>query len=75
YPLDRESAPQKSFSYNRDYQELKEKESAKLLSQEGSALFSCRKKDVEPVFGQFKQNLKFRRTHLRGKEKVNTDIG
>ncbi|MHB0809047.1 MAG: transposase [Facklamia hominis] len=47
-----------------------------MLSQK-TKLKNCvkRKKDVEPVFGQFKQNLKFRRTHLRGKKKVNTDIG
>lgn len=45
------------------------------LSEDGSALFAYRKIDVEPVFGQIKQNLGFRRTHLRGKDKVKTDIG
>ncbi|QGS36885.1 IS1182 family transposase [Aerococcus viridans] len=75
YPVNRETAPQKSFSFNRKYQYLKENESAKLLSEDGSALFACRKIDVEPVFGQIKQNLGFRRTHLRGKDKVKTDIG
>lgn len=75
YPENKETAPQKSFSFNRNYQRLKEIESAKLLSEDGSALFAYRKIDVEPVFGQIKQNLGFRRTHLRGKEKVKTDIG
>ena len=73
-PLDPENAPQKSFSYNWHYEELKEKESNKLLSPEGSKIFSQRKIDVEPVFGQIKANLGFTRFHLRGKEKVKVDI-
>jgi len=34
-----------------------------------------RKYDVEPVFGHLKNVFGMRRTHLRGKEKVETDIG
>jgi hypothetical protein len=31
--------------------------------------------DVEPVFANWKQNKNFRRTNLRGKEKVLIEIG
>ena len=34
-----------------------------------------RKYDVEPIFGHLKNVFGMRRTHLRGKKKVETDIG
>ena len=34
-----------------------------------------RKYDVEPVFGHLKNVFGMRRTHLRGKKKVETDVG
>lgn len=34
-----------------------------------------RKYDVEPVFGHLKNVFGMRKTHLRGKKKVETDIG
>lgn len=73
-PTNPEEAPQKSFNYNWHYEELKEQETSKLLSPEGSRIFAQRKIDVEPVFGQIKANLGFTRFHLRGKEKVKVDI-
>ncbi|WP_443867253.1 transposase, partial [Lactobacillus helveticus] len=36
---------------------------------------SMRKYDVEPIFGHLKNVFGMRRTHLRGKKKVETDVG
>ncbi|MGN7286460.1 transposase, partial [Shouchella rhizosphaerae] len=38
-------------------------------------LYAQRKTDVESVFGHAKQNLGFRRFHLRGLEKVTVELG
>jgi len=46
-----------------------------LTSESGVALRKKRAVDVETVFGNIKQNLRFRRFHLRGLEKVNTEWG
>ena len=50
-PTNPENAPQKALYYNEKYQTLKNIETKKLLSKEGSAIFAQRKIDVEPVFG------------------------
>jgi transposase len=42
----------------------------KLQSEEGKEIYRQRKKIVEPVFGQVKFNLGFRRFRLRGVEKA-----
>ncbi|MBI5974803.1 transposase, partial [Staphylococcus canis] len=48
----------------------------KLLSDpETSKIYSQRKNDVETFFGNLKANLSFTRMSLRGKEKVETEIG
>nr|WP_169361568.1 transposase [Streptococcus porci] len=60
---------------NEQYQELKRKESQALLSEEGSRIFAKRKVDVEPVFGQIKACLGYKRCNLRGKWQVTIDIG
>ncbi|MFS9035924.1 transposase [Streptococcus australis] len=52
---------------NERYQLLKVKESQALLSVEGSRIFAQRKVDVEPVFGQTKACLGYKRCNLRGK--------
>ena len=59
------------------YQNMGEIEKAKevLQSEEGRHIYGMRKYDVEPVFGHLKNVFCMRRTHLRGKEKVETDIG
>ncbi|MDO7285949.1 transposase, partial [Shouchella clausii] len=57
------------------YEELKAKEAAKLHSERGATLYAQRKTDVESVFGHAKQNLGFRRFHLRGLEKVTVELG
>ena len=74
-PTNPENAPQKALYYNEKYQTLKNIETKKLLSKEGSAIFAQRKIDVEPVFGQVKAVLGFTRFNLRGKSKVKTDVG
>ncbi|WP_236743692.1 transposase, partial [Lactobacillus helveticus] len=38
-------------------------------------IYSMRKYDVEPIFGHLKNVFGMRRTHLRGKKKVETDVG
>lgn len=68
-------APQKGLYVNQRYQELKRKESQALLSEEGSHIFAKRKIDVEPVFGQIKACLGYKRCNLRGKGKVKIDMG
>ena len=43
---------------------------AKLQTEEGKEIYRQRKKIVEPVFGQMKFNLGFRRFRLRGLDKA-----
>lgn len=46
-----------------------------LTTETGKALRKKRSVEVETVFGHIKQNMRFRRFHLRGLEKVNTEWG
>jgi transposase len=46
-----------------------------LTSETGQRLRAARSTEVEPVFGIIKQNMGFRRFHLRGHEKVNAEWG
>lgn len=48
---------------------------ANLTSERGQRLRAKRSTEVETVFGLIKQNLAFRRFHLRGLEKVKTEWG
>ena len=68
-------APQKGLYVNERYQVLKRKESQVLLSDEGSHIFAQRKVDVEPVFGQIKACLGYKRCNLRGRRQVKIDMG
>ena len=70
-----ESAPQKGLYSNEHYQNLKAKECQALLSPEGRQIFAQRKIDVEPVFGQMKACLGYKRYNLRGKRQVKIDMG
>ncbi|MFU2182037.1 hypothetical protein ACM0P9_07325 [Streptococcus pluranimalium] len=55
------------FDYvNQRYLELKRKESQALLSEEGSRIFAQHQVDAEPVFGQIKACLSYKRCQLRG---------
>ena len=46
-----------------------------LSSGEGKDIYRRRKFDVEPVFGRMKRDFGVRRTHLRGQQGVENDIG
>ncbi len=63
---------QRQVRYNPNWQYLKEK-TKKVLQSE--PVYGMRKYDVEPVFGHLKNVFGMRRTHLRGKKKVETDVG
>ncbi|CJW25140.1 transposase [Streptococcus pneumoniae] len=66
YADEPESAPQKGLYMNERYQNLKAKECQALLSPQGRQIFAQRKIDVEPVFGQIKACLGYKRCNLRG---------
>ena len=66
---------QRQIHYNPNWQYLKEKAKETLKSEEGKRIYGCRKSDVEPIFGHMKSVFGMRRTHLRGKKKVETDVG
>ena len=46
-----------------------------LTSAQGERLRAARSVEVETVFGHIKQNMGFRRFHLRGRAKVKTEWG
>nr|WP_277952233.1 transposase [Streptococcus thoraltensis] len=46
-----------------------------LLSEESNRIFAQRKVDVEPVFGQIKACLGYKRCNLREKRQVTIDMG
>ncbi|MDF7637847.1 IS1182 family transposase [Lactobacillus sp. ESL0791] len=69
------SGRQRQVQYNPSWQYFKAKARATLQSEAGRRIYGCRKTDVEPVFGHMKSVFGMRRTHLRGKKKVETDIG
>lgn len=54
---------------------LKQKAREKLESDIGIRYRKKRAVEVEPIFGNIKQNKKFKRFLLRGMEKVKTEIG
>ena len=55
--------------------EYRRQAKSNLTSDEGQRLRAARSTEVEPVFGIIKQNMGFRRFHLRGLEKVKTEWG
>ena len=55
---------------NRELVDVVARMAAKLQTEEGKEIYRQRKKIVEPVFGQMKFNLGFRRFHLRGLDKA-----
>jgi hypothetical protein len=60
---------------NEKWQQQKEYVKAKLSEEKTSSIYRQRKIDVEPVFGFLKANLRFTRFSLRGKSKVENEIG
>ena len=69
------SGRQRQIHYNPNWQYLKEKAKETLQSKDGKRIYGCRKTDVEPIFGHMKSVFGMRRTHLRGKKEVETEIG
>lgn len=55
--------------------EYRKQARANLTSEEGKKLRARRSTEVETVFGHLKHNMGFRRFHLRGLEKVETEFG
>ena len=63
------------FTVNHRLSRLKAKARELLLSEEGIRKRKQRAIDVEPVFGQLKQNRNFKRFRFRGLPKVDVEIG
>jgi hypothetical protein len=66
---------QASLAINHRVARLKAQARELLLSEEGVRRRRQRSIDVEPVFGQLKQNRNFRRFRLRGLKKVEIEMG
>jgi len=62
-------------SKNLPYESLKLKMMNFLETKEGKSLSEKRKYDLEPTFGDIKQNMGFRKPLLRIKPKVNIEVG
>jgi transposase len=60
---------------NEKWERQKEYVRAKLSEEKTSAIYRKRKIDVEPVFGFLKANLRFTRFSVRGKSKVENEMG
>ena len=68
---------------NKLYQKSKDKELEKykftqlvrLQTEKGKQMLKRRREDIEPVFGNLKRNLNFRRFNLRGKHKCELELG
>ena len=60
---------------NEKWEQQKEYVRAKLSEEKAGSIYRQRKIDVEPVFGFLKANLRFTRFSVRGKSKVENEIG
>ena len=60
---------------NEKWEQQKEYVRAKLSEEKTSSIYRQRKTDVEPVFGFLKANLRFIRFSVRGKSKVENEMG
>ncbi|WP_342468462.1 IS1182 family transposase [Ureibacillus sp. FSL K6-3587] len=60
---------------NEKWEQQKEYVRAKLSEEKAGSIFRQRKMDVEPVFGFLKANLRFTRFSVRGKSKVENEMG
>jgi hypothetical protein len=65
----------RQVSFSPRLQEYRRQARENLTSEKGRKLRIMRSTEVEAVFGQIKQNMGFRRFHLRGLEKVKTEWG
>lgn len=60
---------------NREFERYKFRQRFRLQSKEGKQMMKRRREDVEPVFGNLKRNMEFRRFNLRGKHKCELELG
>jgi len=60
---------------DREYEKYKFRQRLRLKSEEGQLMMKRRREDVEPVFGNLKRNMGFRRFNLRGKWKCELELG
>jgi hypothetical protein len=60
---------------NEKWEQQKEYVRTKLSEEKAGSIFRQRKIDVEPVFGFLKANLRFTRFSVRGKSKVENEMG
>ncbi len=70
----KEGSNRKVF-YNEKWEQQKEYVRQQLSKEETGEIYGKRKIDVEPVFGFLKANLGFTRMSVRGKEKVENELG
>ena len=70
-----EEGKHRTMCVNKRWEQQKEYVRNTLSEAKMSAIYSQRKIDVEPVFGFLKANLGFTRFSVRGKAKVETEIG
>lgn len=66
---------QRQVAYNPTWDYFKNYVKDLLSSDMGSEIYSHRKYDVEPMFGRMKSIFGVRRTHLRGKQPVENELG
>ena len=60
---------------DRELEKYKFRQRLRLQSEEGKLMMKRRREDVEPVIGNLKRNLGFRRFSLRGKRKCEFELG
>ena len=65
----------RTLMVNKKWEQQKEYVRAKLSEEKTSSIYRKRKIDVEPVFGFLKANLHFTRFSVRGKSKVENEMG
>lgn len=63
------------LNINPTWEYIKIKANEKIESKETASYYAQRKIDVETVFGNIKQNMKFKRFHVRGAEKIFKEMG
>ncbi|TSC68748.1 MAG: transposase [Parcubacteria group bacterium Gr01-1014_66] len=62
-------------SPDREFENYKFRTRLRLQSEEGRQFMKRRREDVEPVFGNLKRNMEFRRFNLREKRKCELELG
>ncbi|WP_231889932.1 transposase, partial [Bacillus sp. SJS] len=61
--------------YNEKWEQQKNQIKQQLSEEKTGSIYAQRKIDVEPVFGYLKANLRFNRMSVRGKDRVENELG